>query len=196
MRKPTVVLSFAALALCALIGGQANASLTGETIEVSRVEQSFTTGTIPYTVGTSSPASLSGGNNLYASATATDLILEFGPSSGGLGNDGSTFGYYILYDDLFAGTSQHITGFNLVSIPNLSDEDGQPVVFSASRIAFTDHTVTVGVGGVAFDWRDGTTSYLDIALQVSPGVPEPSTVVLFGLGALGLFAVARHRRAA
>lgn len=165
----------------ALVAAPANADLVGETIQISRQIPSlpFLFGPFPYTVGVSNPIALSTGNNLYASASGTDLFLIFGPAAGS-GGPYAPLDHFILFDDLFAGTSTIITGVTFKT-----DLAG----FTSSDLVFADHSVKVGEGGIFF--QGGQT--MDINLQTSI-VPEPSELVTIGAGLtlLGIFLSCRR----
>jgi hypothetical protein len=176
--KPFFLVIFAG-GLCAIPSSAT--TLFGETIEVSRQApaESFTTGILPYTVGTSAPVALSTGNNLSASATATDLIVNFGPSAG---SGGGIADQFILFDALYLGTGATVTGFTIVTntVPGIV----------AGDISFAANSVTILIGDA--NWDGG--QVLDIALQNSSATPEPAAA-LFVFTGIGLIAArARWRR--
>ncbi len=166
----------AVLGFSMIMAANVDASLIGESIEISRQSPpiSFVDGPFPYVVGTSSPVALSGGDNLFASATANDLDIEFGPDRG----DGSPAPdtEFILFDNLFTGTSQVITGVSVVNEPS-----EWPTGFVSSDVTFTNHSVSV------YDTSDHWTGSqsVEIAVQTAT-VPEPSSIVLLAVGAMGL----------
>jgi hypothetical protein len=95
----------------------AQGGLIGETINIDRLIPSIgfdydvSVGQSgAYTVGISSPLSLSTGNNDYASATNTDLIVDFGPAGG---SGGGIFAHEIVFSELYAGTGISIDGFTI-----------------------------------------------------------------------------------
>lgn len=157
-------ITFVVLVIAAFSAFPARADLVGETIQISRQLPSdgFIFGPFSYTVGASAPVTLSTGNNLYASATGTDLFLTFGPSEGS-GGPFPPLDHFILFDDLYAGTSTEIIGVSFTT-----DLPG----FVSSDLVFTDHSVKIGEGGI--DFSGGQT--MDINLQTST-VPEPSELM-------------------
>jgi hypothetical protein len=156
------------------MAAEADASLMSESIEISRQSPplGFVYGPFSYVVGASSPVALSGGDNMFASATANDLDVEFGPDRG----DGSPYSEFILFDGLLAGTSQTITGVSVVNDPS-----EWPTGFVSSDVTFTSNSVSV------YDTSEHWTGSqsVEIAVQTT-SVPEPSSIVLLAVGAIGL----------
>src|SRR5579862_1198255 len=120
--------------------------LIGETINIDRLIPSegfdydvFEGQSGAYTVGVSSPLSLSTGNNEYASTTNTDLIVDFGPF-GGYG--GGIPDHEIVFSGLYAGTGLSINGVTIGTnnVPGLI----------ASDITFTANSVTVAIGNINY----------------------------------------------
>jgi hypothetical protein len=157
--------------------------LIGETINIDRLIPSegfdydvFEGQSGAYTVGVSSPLSLSTGNNEYASTTNTDLIVDFGPF-GGYG--GGIPDHEIVFSGLYAGTGLSINGVTIGTnnVPGLI----------ASDITFTANSVTVAIGNINYTGGQ----VLDVSLETS-AVPEPSTFLsaLLGVGS-AVFAAIR-----
>jgi hypothetical protein len=125
-------------------------------------------------VGVSAPLSLSEADNDFASATDTDLIVDFGP---GGGSGGGYADHAIVFSDLLLGTGTVITGFDVVTdtVPGIDSGD----------ISFDDHSVTIGIGNTNYPGGQ----VLDIQLQTSAAqTPEPGTLLsmIAALGAGGL----------
>jgi hypothetical protein len=171
-------------ALVVMCAQPSYAGMLGETIYIDRLIpshgfdfNSFVGQSGAYTVGISSPLPLSTGNNLYASATDTDLIVDFGPAGGG--GSGQPPDHYVIFSDLYLGTGVSVTGFSIVidTVPGVSIGD----------ISFDAHSVSINVSGAT--WPGGRK--LDLAVHASP---EPSTLVLAALGFAGLAAWGWPRR--
>ena len=118
---------------------------------------------------------------LSAGAQTVDIDdngLRYEYKGGGAGFDDITtnaFTFASLY-----GSGTKITGVTLVGTTITG--------FDATRLSFTDHSVTVDMNGVGLQ---GPTSSFQLSIQTAP-VPEPATVALL-LGGLGLLALRRRR---
>ena len=158
--------------------------LIGETINIDRLivslgfDYDVSAGQSgAYTVGVSSPVLLSSANNLNASATDTDLIVDFGPAAGA---GGGISDHEIVFSGLYTGTGISIDGFTIQTnnVPGLLLSD----------ITFTANSLTFLIGGVAYSGGQ----VLDVSLQTS-SVPEPSTFLPALLG-VGLTIIAKVRQ--
>ena len=166
---------FLAVMTVALVpAANSQSSFIGDTVSVSRQWTSlgYTFGPVVYVVkqGPLDTVALTTGNNLYLNVEASSLQFTFGPD-GGSGGYGDPMDVFIQFQDL-SPAAPIITGLSYDS-----DLSG----FGADRIFFTDHSVTIGIGGIS--WFTTQPGYLTVNLQVTQ-VPEPTQLELVGIGVI------------
>ena len=119
--------------------------------------------------------SLSTVTNLVVNVES-DFLYVFFPSFGS-GGHFPAMGHYILFEDL-SPSAPSITGLTFAT-----DVQG----FYSDRLAFTDHTIIIGLGGLNMAGGE----FLIVGVEF---VPEPEALGIFSVGAALHLLTYRHRR--
>ena len=163
-----------------LVMPMANATLIGDTVQMGHY---FSTGiccggitdvVVEAGNGDATEPYFSGSNWYTVDVEASSLSVVYGrePSWAG-GGDFAFNGLRVTGLDWVGDASGFISG-----IVASSSVGG----FDLSRFSFTDHSVSINWSGLSFE----AGSRFDIELITSHAVPEPSTLILLGVGLLGL----------
>jgi len=186
-----MLVALAWFAFAPLYPGNASASLIGDTVECSRSNND----------GTCDPTSavVSGGTEFVAGFVSGPL------DAWGVDLDASTVAIRYLRDDFTFGCGicggivledldwfgdptgfiSGVTGFNSSGV---TPDGGLPI--DLTRVSFGPHSVSIDLDNSRWEFD----SFIEFQLVTSHSVPEPTTLVLLGLGVLGA-GVARRRRA-
>jgi hypothetical protein len=157
----------------------AGQGIMGDTVSVSRQipSKGFVFGPFVYPVeaGPADTVSLSTGTNEFLNIESNSLQFIFGPFEGSGGNSFAPLEHFVFFRDL-SPTAPIIVG--------LTYETDLPE-FDASYLLFTDHTVTVGTGGIS--WTGG--EFLNVNLQF---IPEPSSFALLCIAVTPVIALRKY----
>jgi len=159
-------------------------------------------GTVDSTLGMN-PFGLSVGDNVFANATFDDgLIAPIGNSTVEFGTDGNAFGSILTFTigsitynefndvdyigDTLPGLAFRDGSFNDFDFVADAGVNGAIADFDAGGLAFSGFNA--GIQNLFGTWDIDTLSITPVA-----PVPEPSSMVLLGLGVIGLFGAKRKK---